>query len=566
MSNPFVDAISEQVSKATGLESGQVADLLETPPNPDMGDYALPCFTLAKTMRKAPNLIAEELSDQVEVGGTITEVKPAGPYLNFFVSKSDLVTGTMARVLAEGEQYGRSKVGEGKTIVVDFSSPNIAKPFTIGHLRTTAIGNSLVRIHEALGWKVVGVNYLGDWGAPHGMNIAAYKAWGDEDKVRQNPPYELFNLYVKFNAEVESDPSLTESAQAWTRNLEAGDEEALTLWKWFREETIEDFKRVYRRMGVEFSDYSGESLYHEPSTRLVEKLTEDGLAVESEGALVVKFDDDMTPAVLQTSHGTIVYLGRDLCAAADRKARYDFDKMLYVVGAEQTRHFKQLFRTLKMMGHDWADNCTHVPFGLINFKGMKMSTRKGNVIFLEEVLDRAVELTHEIIEEKNPDLSNKDQVAKDVGIGAIIYADLDSRRTRDVVFEWEEILNFTGETGPYIQYTHARYCSVLRKFEQTIPPEDVDLSLLSEPEAVAVVKCLDDYPKKIEQSAENHEPSQIATYLIDLCTEANRFYTACRVVSEDEALTRARVTLVYAIKTVLKSGLGLLGMKAPEEM
>ena len=566
LSNPFVEAITVEVSKASGLEAEQVEALLETPPNPEMGDYALPCFTLAKTMRKAPNLIAEELSAQIETGATITEVKPAGPYLNFFVSKSDLVTATMEKVLAQGDAYGRSTVGEGKTVVVDFSSPNIAKPFTIGHLRTTAIGNALVRIYDALGWNAVGINYLGDWGAPHGMNIAAYKQWGDEEKVRKNPPYELFNLYVKYNAEVENDPSLKESAQEWTRKLENGDEEARTLWKWFREETIEDFKRVYGRMGIDFTEYSGESVYHAGSTEVVERLKSEEIASESEGAIVVKFEDDMTPAVLQTSHGTIVYLGRDLCAAADRKARYDFDKMVYVVGAEQTLHFKQLFRTLKMMGNDWADSCSHVPFGLINFKGMKMSTRKGNVIFLEEVLDRAIELTKEIIEEKNPDLPNKDRIAEDVGIGAIIYADLDSRRTRDVVFDWEEILNFSGETGPYIQYTHARYCSVIRKYGTDVPPPDVDLALLSEPEAVEVIKRIDDFPRTIERAAEQDEPSLIATYLIDLCTQANRFYNACRVVSEDEALTKARVSLVYAIKTVLKNGLGLLGMRAPEEM
>jgi len=566
LSNPFVEAISDQVASATGLETEQVAALLETPPNPEMGDYALPCFTFAKTMRKAPNVIAEDLSGQIQTGDVITEVRPTGPYLNFFVSKSDLVTSTMKRVLDQGEDYGRSNIGSGKTVIVDFSSPNIAKPFTIAHLRTTAIGNSLVRIYDALGWEAVGINYLGDWGAPHGMNIAAYKLWGDEEKVRKNPPYELFNLYVKYNAELEKDPSIKTSAQEWTRKLDEGDEEALSLWKWFREETIEDFKRVYRRMGIAFTEYSGESIYHKPSVDIVEKLKADGLATESEGAQVVKFDDDMTPAVLETSHGTIVYLGRDLCAATDRKERYDFDKMIYVVGAEQTLHFKQLFRTLKMMGNDWADQCVHVPFGLINFKGMKMSTRKGNVIFLEEVLDRAVTLTKEIINEKNPDLPNKDQVAEDVGIGAIIYADLDSRRARDVVFGWNEILNFSGETGPYIQYTHARYCSVLRKYGQEIPPPDIDLTLLSEPEAIEVVKSIEAFPEKIVQAAENDEPSVIATYLIELCAASNRFYSACRVVSEDEATTKARVTLVYAIKTVLRNGLSLLGMNAPEEM
>lgn len=566
MSNSFVDAITEQVSRVTGLESSQIEALLETPPNPEMGDYALPCFSFAQTMRKAPNLIAEELSSQVEIGDTITEVRSTGPYLNFFVSKSDLVTGTMERVIAHGDDYGKSDVGSGKTVVVDFSSPNISKPFTIHHIRTTALGNSLSRIYTALGWNVVGINYLGDWGAPHGMNIAAYKRWGDEETVRKNPAYELFNLYVKYNAEVDNDPTLKETAQEWTRRLEAGDEEAFSLWRWFRKETIEDFKRVYGRMGITFTEFSGESEFHEASKQVVSNLKERGLGVESEGALVVKFEDDLTPAVLQTSHGTLIYLPRDIAAAVYRKKKYDFDKMIYVVGGEQTLHFKQLFRILGMMGHNWVDGCSHIPFGMINFKGMKMSTRRGNVIFLEEVLDKAIEMTLKVIEEKNPELPNKQRVAEDVGIGAVIYADLDSRRTRDVVFDWEEVLNFTGETGPYIQYTHARYCSVLRKFGKDVPPTDVDLTLLSEPEALAVVKCIEEFPQKIVQAAENNEPSLIASFLIELCTVANRFYNAYRVVSEDEALTQSRVTLVYAIKTVLRNGLALLGMKAPEEM
>ena len=567
MSNPFVEEIAQQVSQATELSVDDVVALMETPPKPEMGDYAFPCFTLAKTFRKAPNMIAEELVGKIQTGDRIAEAKAIGPYLNFFVGKGSFVGETLAQVLAQGANYGRQSLGQGKTVAIDFSSPNIAKPFTIAHLRTTAIGNALCRLYEALGWQVAGINYMGDWGAPHGMNIAAYKQWGDEETVRKNPPYELFQLYVKFNAEVENNPSLKDEAQAWTRKLEEGDEEARTLWTWFRSETIEDFKRVYRWMGIEFSEFTGESVYHEPSKKIVADLKEQGLAVESDGALVVELEDDeMPPGILQTSHGTLVYLPRDLAAAIDRKKTYDFDKMIYVVGNEQSLHFKQLFKVLSLMGHDWAQNCVHVPFGLVNFKAGKMSTRRGNVIFLEDVLKRAVELTTAIIDEKNPDLPDKEAIAEAVGIGAIVFADLDSRRMRDVVFDWDEILNFNGETGPYVQYTHARYCSMLRRFDGTLPPVDVNFELLNEAETLEVVKCLEKYPKQIQKAADEYEPSIIATYLIELCTVANRFYNVHQVISDDAELTKSRVALVYAIKTVLASGLDLLGMKAPERM
>lgn len=567
MSNPFVEEIVAVVSDASGLAAEELADLISVPPNPEMGDYALPCFTLAKSLRRAPNQIAEELAQKVLPGGRIADVRAVGPYLNFFVSQTAFVEETLTEILARGQDYGRCADGSGKTVVIEFSSPNISKPFTIGHLRTTAIGNSLCKIYEALGWKVAGVNYLGDWGAPHGMNLAAYKRWGDEETVRKNPPYELYNLYVTFNAEMEKRPSVRSEAHAWTRKLEAGDPEAIRLWRWFREETVKDCERVYDLMGVTFTEYSGESLTHPHLDGLIESLREKDLAVESEGALVVQLDDhDMPPGILQTSHGTRLYLPRDLVEAIRRKETYDFQKMIYVVGSEQNLHFRQLFKVLELMGYAWAADCVHISFGMITFKDGKMSSRKGNVIFMEDVLNRAVELTREIIEEKNPDLPDKEQIARDVGIGAIIYADLDSRRTRDVAFDWDEILNFNGETGPYVQYTHARYCSVLRKYGREAPPPDMDLSLLCEPETVAVAKCLQKFPAQIRSAADACEPSLIASYLIELCAEANRFYNAHRVVSEDAALTKARVALVYAITTVLASGLRLLGMKAPEQM
>ena len=567
MADLFRNEIADQLSKVADLPSAELEAMIEVPPDPTMGDYALPCFPLAKTLRKAPNQIADDLASKLEATERISEVRATGPYLNFFVNASVLVRETMEAILASGRDFGSSTYGDGKTVVIDFSSPNISKPFTIGHLRTTAIGNSLGRIYAALGWKVVGINHLGDWGVPHGMNIAAYKLWGDEAALRKNPPYELFNLYVKFNAELEKDPSLNEQVRSWTRKLEKGDPEARSLWSWFREETIKDFDRMYERMDISFSETIGESFFHDKVDDLVDELERKRLAVESEGALVVKLDEfDMPPCILQTGHGTSLYHGRDLAAAKYRKEKYSFDRMIYTTDAGQSLHFKQFFKVLELAGYKWSEDCVHVPFGVITFKKGRMSTRKGNVIFLEDVLDRAVELTRQIIEKKNPDLPNKEQIAEDVGVGAVIYADLDSKRTRDVMFDWDEMLNFNGETGPYIQYTHARYCSVLRKYGEKVPVPDLDYALLREPEAIAVVKCLGQFPDRIHSAAEAYEPSLVATYLIDLCAAANRFYNAHRVMSEDKTLSEVRVSLVYAITIVLARGLYLLGMKAPVQM
>lgn len=567
MSNPFVEAIARQVSCAAGIGEEKLINLIEIPPNLEMGDYSVPCFGLAKIFKKSPNQIARELSEVIETGDRILEVRPVGPYLNFLVNWSDFVRKTISEILTKRKDYGCSKEGVGKIVVIDFSSPNISKPFTIAHIRTTVIGHSLSRLYSALGWKVVGINHLGDWGAPHGMNIAAYKRWGDREAVKKNPPHELFNLYVRFNAELEDDPSLKEEARMWTQKLESEDSEAIQLWKWFREETLKDFDRVYRWMEVSFTEVIGESFFRDKVEPVVNKLKEKGLAVESEGALVVLLDDyNMPPCILQTGHGTSVYHSRDLAAAIYRKEKFNFDRMIYTTDAGQSLHFRQVFKVLELMGYKWAKNCAHVPFGVISFKKARMSTRRGNVIFLEDVLKRAVELVQKIIEEKNPELSDKGGVARDVGIGAVVYADLNSRRTRDVVFDWDEVLNFNGETGPYIQYTHARYRSVLRKYGREVSISDLDFSLITEREAIALVRCLELFPSQIQKAVHNDEPSFVAKYLIELCSVANQFYNSHRVISDDLALTRIRIALVHCITVVLAQGLFLLGMKAPEEM
>ena len=565
--NAFVEEIARQLADATGMDAGQLSGLIETPPSPEMGDYALPCFALAKSMRKAPNRIAEELKAAVRTGGRIAAVRPAGPYLNFFVSKGAFVAEVLGEVLAKGEAYGHSTGGAGRTIVIDFSHPNIAKPFGIHHLRSTVIGNALRNVFRALGYDVVGVNHVGDWGSQFAKLILAWKRWGKGELTEAISIQTLLDLYVRIHEEIENNPRVEEEAALWFRRLEAGEPEARRMWQVCRDISFKEFDRVYKRLDIGFESIVGESFYLDKMPATIARLEEKGLLCKSEGATIVDLSEwDMPPLIALRSDEATLYATRDLAAAAYRWETYRFDQLLYVVDVAQTLHFQQLFKVLERMGWNWACRCTHVVFGRLRFKEGAMSTRQGKVIFLEDVLDRAVELTRRIIEEKNPDLPGKDAVAEDVGIGAILFADLDSRRVRDIVFEWEEVLNFNGETGPYVQYTHARLRSVLRRFGGPLPPEGADLSLLTEPEAVEAAKYLGEFPARIRQAAAEHEPSLIASYLIKLCTVANRFYNAHRVLGEAPDVAKARAALLCGTASVLKNGLHLLGMKAPEEM
>jgi arginyl-tRNA synthetase len=565
--NPFVEEIAGKLGEATGMPPEELTGLIETPPDPEMGDYALPCFAMAKTLRKAPNQIAAELAEKMVPEGRLTEVRATGPYLNFFVSKEALAEETLKEVLAKGVDYGKSEVGSGRTIVIDFSHPNIAKPFGIHHLRSTVIGNAIRNIYRALGYEVVGVNHLGDWGSQFAKLILAWTRWGEGELTEEITIQELLDLYVRIHEEIEDNPEAEKEAAAWFRRLEAGDAEARRMWQVCCNVSYKEFDRVYKRLGIEFESVAGESFYLDKLEDTLAGIEKKGLLKKSEGATIVDLSEwDMSPMILRRSDGATLYHTRDMAAIEYRWATYGFEKMLYVVDVAQTLHFRQLFKVLELMEYDWVERCEHVVFGRLRFKDGGMSTRRGKVIFLEDVLDRAEALAQQIIDDKNPDLPNKEDVVRDVGIGAVIFADLDSRRAKDVVFDWDEILNFNGETGPYVQYTHARYCSVLRKYGKSVPPADVDLSLLSEPETVAVVKCLGQFPGRIQGAADANEPSLIATYLIDLCTAANRFYNAHKVVSDDEALTDVRIALVYAITVVLANGMGMLGMKAPQEM
>ncbi len=567
MPNPFVEEISGLLADATGLPKGDLEGLIEVPPDPEMGDYAMPCFVLAKRLRKAPNQIASELVQKIPEAGRVTEVRATGPYVNFFVSKGVLAEETLKEALAKGTDYGKSEAGHGKTVVIDFSHPNIAKPFGIHHLRSTVIGNALRNVYRARGYEVVGVNHLGDWGSQFAKLILAWTRWGEGELTEEITIQELLELYVRIHDEIEDNPEAEKEAAGWFRRLEAGDPEARRMWEVCCSVSYKEFDRVYNRLGIEFETVAGESFYLDKLQGTLDRLDEKGLLKKSEGATIVDLSEwDMSPMILRRSDEATLYHTRDMAAAEYRWATYGFEKLLYVVDVAQTLHFRQLVKGLELMEHEWVDRCEHVVFGRLRFKDGGMSTRRGKVIFLEDVLDRAEALAQQIIDEKNPDLPGKADVVRDVGIGAVIFADLDSRRAKDVVFDWDEILNFSGETGPYVQYTHARYCSVLRKYGKPVPPADCDLTLLSEPEAVAVVKCLGQFPERIENAADLNEPSLIATYLIDLCNEANRFYNAHRVVSDDGDLTKVRIALVYAISVVLANGLALLGIKAPEEM
>jgi arginyl-tRNA synthetase len=570
--NPFLKEIAHHLKAHTGLEEKDVYPLIDQPPNPDMGDYTLPCYPLKERLHKPPNLIAQELA-QALVGATgwsplqlITGVKAEGAYLNFFVKHDELARWVLERVHKEGNGYGHTTIGKGKTVVIDYSSPNIAKHLAVHHLRSAVIGNALYRLYKALGYHCIGINHLGDWGTQFGQLIVAYRRWGNEEALKEDPVDALHGLYVKFHQEAKSDASLEDQARLAFKELEAGDTEAGRLWGHFKEVSLKEFNKVYRALGIKFDYYTGESFYNEMLNDTVERLKKAGLATLSEEALVVNLEQyGMPPCLLKKKDEASLYATRDVCAAEYRAREFGFSRMLYVVGSEQRLHFKQFFKVLELMGYPWVKDCVHVDFGLIKFKEGKMSTRAGRIILLEEVLKEAVERARGIIQEKNPDLSKAEEIARQVGIGAVIFADLSSRRTRDVLFDWKEVLNFDGETGPYLQYTHARLCSVIRKYGKPAGGE-TDFSLLKEKDEYLLVRKLESFPRSIVSAAETYEPVVLCNYLIELASIFNRYYNHHRIISKNEELTGARVLLADCTRQVLRNGLHLLGMETPEEM
>lgn len=569
--NPFEKEIADIVGEKTGLAAEDVAKLLEVPRDAALGDYAFPCFQLAKARRSAPPAIAADLAKVLAPRGLVIEVKAAGPYLNFRVDRTRLASLVIERVLSEGERYGDSAAGGGKTVVIDFSSPNIAKPFSIAHLRSTVIGHALYRIHRALGWNAVGVNHLGDWGTQFGKMMVAYKRWWDS-ATEPDPVRRLLALYVRFHEEAGRDKSLEDEGRAWFKKLEDGDPEARALWKQLTELSLKEFQRIYDRLGIRFDHFTGEAFYNDKLDAALEEIEKKGITKMSEGALVVDLEEfGMPPALLRKSDEATLYMTRDLAALKYRFDTFRFDRALYVVGSDQILHFRQLFKVAELMGWTWAAGARHVNFGLYRFKEGKMSTRQGRVVFLEEVLDKAVELARETIQAKNPELAHPEKIAEQVGLGAVVFNDLKTGRTKDVVFDWEQVLAFDGKTGPYVQYTYARIASILRK-AGAAPGAKADLSLLAEPEEKELLRAMERFPAAIAQAADECEPYKVANSLLEIAELFNTYYNrgnqdaALRVLTPDEKVRSARIALAEAVRIVLKKGLSLLGVETPEEM
>lgn len=562
--------LAEQLAaRLEGVTQEALAELIEYPPNPQMGDLSLPCFKLSKQLRKAPQAIAEELKSGWSGHAAVTRVDAVSGYFNVFLDPKEFASQVVSEVLTQGDRYGSQNIGQGRSIVIDFSSPNIAKTFHIGHLRSTVIGNALYQIFKFMGYSSVGINHLGDWGTQFGKLIVAYKLWGNQEAVEADGIGELQRLYVKFHDEADVKPELEDEARGWFVKLEQGDEEALKLWRWFVDISLKEFQKMYDLLGVTFDSYAGESFYNDKMAAVLDELKEKQLLEEDEGALLVRLDDyNMPPALMVKKDGGTLYHTRDVTAAIYRKNTYDFDKAIYVTDAGQSLHFQQWFKVIELMGNAWAKQLVHVPFGKVSLEGAKLSTRKGNVINLEELLTKAIEKTREIIEEKNPNMENKDEVARKVGVGAIIFNDLSNNRIKDIVFSWDEALNFEGETGPYVQYTHARACSVLRKAEGMAAAEGAGAAVhLTNPEAQAVLRELYLFKERTQQAMDRLEPSIISRYLVDLAQRFNHFYHECPILKVDDAEVRqARLDLVRCVRATLKNGLALIGLEAPEKI
>ncbi|KHD15651.1 arginine--tRNA ligase [Clostridium butyricum] len=556
--------IAELIKQHVDLEVEAIEKLIEIPPKPEMGDYAFPCFQLSKVMRKAPNMIAEELKGLIDSEG-FERIESLGPYLNFFVDKGVFAKNTLNKVLEEGDNYGASNIGEGKTVCVEYSSPNIAKPFHVGHLFTTAIGNSLYKMFKKEGYNTVGLNHLGDWGTQFGKLISAYNRWVDEEALEKAPIDELLRIYVKFHEEAKKDTSLEDEARANFKALENGDPQATALWNRFRDLSLKEFERVYDILDVKFDSLNGEAFYNDKMDVVVDELKEKGLLVESNGAQVVMLEDyNMPPCIVLKADGASIYATRDLAAAMYRKKTYDFHKCVYVVGTPQALHFKQVFKVLDLAGHEWAKDCVHVGFGLVKFADRKLSTRDGSIVLLDDLLREAVEKTMEAIKDKE-EIKNKEEVAKKIGVGAVIFTYLKNSREKDIVFDWKEILSFEGETGPYVQYAYARGNSILERAGEF--SGSIDYSKLSSKEEFELVKSLGNFNNVITLALDKLEPSILTRYVIEVAKGFNKFYNAHSVLNlEDEELKRARLNLVKASLQVIKNGLELLGIGVVEKM
>ncbi|KRN94622.1 arginine--tRNA ligase [Pediococcus stilesii] len=544
------------------LSDSEIYGKIEIPKESKMGDYAFPTFTLAKVLRKAPQMIANEVIEKIDQS-QFEKVEAAGPYINFFLDKTAFGAEVLETILAQKENYGSNDEGNNGNVPIDMSSPNIAKPISMGHLRSTVIGNSLALIMNKNGYNPIKINHLGDWGTQFGKLITAYKLWGSESEVKADPINKLLEYYVRFHKEDVEKPELDDIARDWFKKLEDGDEEATNLWKWFREESLKSFKQIYDKLGITFDSYKGEAFYNDKMDEIVQLLEDKGLLKESQGAQVVDLEKyNLNPALIKKTDGATLYITRDLAAALYRYRTYNFVQSLYVVGAEQTNHFKQLKAVLKEMGFEWSDDIHHIQFGLITLNGKKLSTRSGRVVLLDEVLNDAVDLAQKQINEKNPELEGADEVAKEVGVGAVIFHDLKNERTNSFDFNLEEVVRFEGETGPYVQYSRARAESILRKAGEIAEFDQLEIS---DSNAWDTLKALQEFPNIVKRAADQYEPSVIAKYALGLAKAFNKYYANSKILTDDNERT-ARLALVKSVSIVLEEALRLLGVKSPDEM
>lgn len=551
----------------TGFEVEDIETMIEIPPNTQMGDYAFPCFRLAKEFRKSPNDIAKELAVKLKPSDWVASIGSMGGYINFFIDKRRWAEAVIRRVMTEGADFGRSDFGQKKNTIIEFSSPNIAKPFHIGHIRTTVIGHSLFRIYDFLGFNALAFNHLGDYGTQFGKLIVAYKRWGSREVIEQDPINELLRIYVQFHQEAEKDPGMEDEARAWFKKLEDGDEEAYALWEWIREVSLSEFNRVYDLLGIKFDSLNGESFYSDKMPAVIEELEAKGVLQDSQGAKIVDLEPyGMPPALIMKKDGSTLYITRDIAAAIYRKNTYDFHKNVYVVGTPQELHFRQWKKVLELMGHEWERDCIHVQFGTVSLEDGTLSTRQGRVVFLEDVLKRAIDKTKEIIREKNPNIENIDEVAKQVGVGAIIFQELSNSRIKDYQFSWERTLSFEGETGPYVQYSHARCCSLIEKSD-TAPRAQIDFQIIAEnTDAMEIVRVLTSFDETLLRAYHKNEPHHIARFALDLAQAFNKFYHDNHILSTEEETKKAYIALVEGVRVGLLNSLYLLGMEAPRKM
>lgn len=568
----FKEEIAKQISeKCEGLQREEVKRAIEIPTDSKMGDYAFPCFKLAKVFRKSPQLIAEDIAEKLSDDDIFSKVEQVNAYVNMFINFERIAEETIGSVIKSGDKYGESNIGNNKTIIVEFSSPNIAKPFHIGHIRSTVIGNSIYKLYEKIGYKVVRINHLGDYGTQFGKLILAYRRWGSEDELIKEPIKSLLGWYTKFHEEAEKNPELNDEARKAFANLEHGSLEEKRLWEIFRKYSLEEFERVYKLLGIKFDSYAGESFYTDKMPKIIEELKDKGLLIKSQGAEIVDLEEyDLGACMIEKSDGTSLYATRDIAAAIYRKNHYDFDKCIYVVASQQNLHFKQWKKVLELMGYEWQKDCIHVPFGLVMLEDGAMSTREGRVVFLEDVLNQAISKTKEIIDEKNPDAPNVEEISKQVGVGAVVFNELSNNRIKDYTFSWDHVLNFDGETGPYVQYTYARASSVIRNASEDdmdkVKNCNIECKYINSDSAKNLIKLIYRIPEVIIDSAYKDEPSILTRHTIDVAQAFNKFYHDEHILVDDEYERCAKLALVETSRIAIANCLKLIGIEAPERM